>query len=125
VLVLNQKASVKEAVIPSKLLTYMAAGRPVLAAVSEESEAARHIRASRCGFIVQPENPKALVEGVSQLRQNPSLRLELGANGRKYALEHFTKSRVLQDYDAFFRPWSDEDKRLTHPHRALDIPEQS
>ena len=125
VLVLNQKASVKEAVIPSKLLTYMAAGRPVLAAVSEESEAARHIRASRCGFIVQPENPKALVEGVSLLRQNPSLRLELGANGRKYALEHFTKSRVLQDYDAFFRPWSDEDKRLTHPHRALDIPEQS
>jgi len=124
-LVLNQKASVKEAVIPSKLLTYMAAGRPVVAAVNEESEAARHIRASRCGLIVQPENPRALVEGVSRLRQNPSLRLELGLNGRKYALEHFTKSRVLQEYRAFFRPWSDEAEGLTHPQRALDIPEQS
>lgn len=110
VLILNQKASVKDSVIPSKLLTYMAAGRPVVAAVSDESEAARHIRASGCGLIVQPETPKALVEGLSLLRKNASLRLELGLNGRKYALERFTKSRVLHDYRDFFRPWSNEDQ---------------
>jgi colanic acid biosynthesis glycosyl transferase WcaI len=125
VLVLNQKASLKEAVIPSKLLTYMAAGRPVVAAVSEQSEAARHIRASHCGFIVQPESPEALVQGVLLLRQNPSLRLELGANGRKYALEHFTKSKVFHGYEAFFLPWSNDGKPVALPHRALDAPEQS
>ena len=32
VLLLNQKTAVKDAVIPSKLLTYMAAGKPVLCA---------------------------------------------------------------------------------------------
>ena len=36
VLLLNQKASVKDAVIPSKLLTYMSAGRPVIASVDAE-----------------------------------------------------------------------------------------
>jgi colanic acid biosynthesis glycosyl transferase WcaI len=124
-LILNQKASVKDAVIPSKLLTYMAAGRPIIAAVNEESEAARHIRASGCGLIVQPENPKALIDGVALLRGNPSLRLELGANGRKYALEHFTKAKVLREYDGFFQPWSNDDRRVTHPQHVLDVTEPS
>lgn len=35
VLLLNQAAAVEDAVIPSKLLTYMAAGRAIVAAVSE------------------------------------------------------------------------------------------
>ena len=63
VLLLNQKTAVKDAVIPSKLLTYMAAGKPVFCAAHEESEAARLIREAQCGQIVEPENPHALAEG--------------------------------------------------------------
>ena len=37
ILLLNQISAVKDTVIPSKLLTYMAAGRPVLAAVKPSS----------------------------------------------------------------------------------------
>jgi colanic acid biosynthesis glycosyl transferase WcaI len=102
-LLLNQVAGIEDAVIPSKLLTYMAAGRPVVAAVSEKSEAARQILLANCGVVVPAEDPQALADAVLALRRNPVLRKELGANGRAYAEAHFTRVRVLREYDDFFR----------------------
>ena len=102
ILVLNQAAAIEDAVIPSKLLTYMAAGRPIVAAVSEKSEAARQILFANCGVVVPAENPPALVDAVLSLRRNRALREELGANGRAYAEAHFTKALVLRKYDEFF-----------------------
>jgi colanic acid biosynthesis glycosyl transferase WcaI len=102
-LLLNQAATIEDAVIPSKLLTYMAAGRPVVAAVSEKSETSRQVHLANCGVVVPAENPQALVDAVLALRRNPVLRKELGANGRAYAEAHFTKARVLREYDEFFR----------------------
>jgi len=107
-LLLNQKASVESAVIPSKLLTYMAAGRAVLAAVSEKSEAARLVRGAQCGLLVPAENPQALVDAALLLRENSSLRLKLGSNGRAYAARHFTKQSVLRAYDALFSRLANE-----------------
>ena len=52
--------SVKDTVIPSKLLTYMAAGRPVLAAVNPGSQAAEILREADGGALVAPEDPEAL-----------------------------------------------------------------
>jgi colanic acid biosynthesis glycosyl transferase WcaI len=100
---LNQTATLEGAVIPSKLLTYMAAGRPVVAAVSEKSEAARLIRDADCGVIAAAEDPASLVAAVLSLRADCELRKRLGANGRAYAEEHFTKAKVLQAYDEFFQ----------------------
>lgn len=101
-LLLNQKASVKDAVIPSKLLTYMSSGRPVIASVDTRSEAAREIRKAKCGLIVAPEDPAALVDGVDFLRTDSASRVWLGANGRAHAEVHFTKARVLGAYDRYF-----------------------
>jgi colanic acid biosynthesis glycosyl transferase WcaI len=103
VLLLSQKALVKDSVIPSKLLTYMSAGRSVLASVSEESETARQIQKARCGIVVPPEDPASLVHGVTTLRSDPLLRSSLGTSGRQYAEVHFTKASVLTAYDQFFQ----------------------
>jgi colanic acid biosynthesis glycosyl transferase WcaI len=103
ILLLNQKAAVKDAVIPSKLLTYMAGGRPVLAAVSEKSEAARQIQNAQCGVQIPAEDPRALAEAVCRLRQDAALRQKLGANGRVYVTQNFTKQNVLHHYDELFR----------------------
>jgi putative colanic acid biosynthesis glycosyltransferase WcaI len=103
VLLLNQAAAVEDAVIPSKLLTYMAAGKPIVAAVSEKSEAARQIRRANCGVVVAPENPQALVEAVLSLRSDPSLCREYEVNARLYAETHFTKAGILNRYDNFFQ----------------------
>jgi colanic acid biosynthesis glycosyl transferase WcaI len=110
VLLLNQRAKVEDAVIPSKLLTYMAAKRSVVAAVSEKSEAARQICRAKCGLVVPAENPEALVAAILKLRRDPALRRELGANGRTYAEKHFTKQKILQEYDQFFKRFTGQEK---------------
>jgi putative colanic acid biosynthesis glycosyltransferase WcaI len=101
-LLLNQRSAVEDAVIPSKLLTYMSSGRAVVAAVSDRSEAARQVHRADCGVLVPAENPDALLSGVNGLRRSPALRQRLGRNGRAYAEAHFTKSRVLQSYERLF-----------------------
>ncbi|MGB8541057.1 MAG: glycosyltransferase [Candidatus Acidiferrales bacterium] len=102
VLLLNQIAAMEDAVIPCKLLTYMAAGRPIVAAVSENSEAARVIRRANCGVIVAAEDPEALSAAVRSLKNDPELLRDLGANARAYAEKHFAKASVLEAYDEFF-----------------------
>lgn len=101
-LLLNQRSAVEDAVIPSKLLTYMSSGRAVVAAVSGRSEAARQVRRADCGVLVPAEDPGALLGGINQLRHAPGLRQRLGRNGRAYAEAHFTKERVLQSYERLF-----------------------
>ncbi|HKW61708.1 MAG TPA: WcaI family glycosyltransferase [Candidatus Acidoferrum sp.] len=101
-LLLNQRSAIEDAVIPSKLLTYMSSGRAVVAAVSDRSEAARQVRRADCGVLVPAENPDALLDGVNKLRRVPALRQRLGRNGRAYAEAHFTKDRVLASYERLF-----------------------
>ena len=101
-LLLNQRSAVEDAVIPSKLLTYMSSGRAVVAAVSDRSEAARQVRRADCGVLVPAENPDALLGGVNELRRAPALRQRFARNGRAYAEAHFTKDRVLQSYEHLF-----------------------
>jgi colanic acid biosynthesis glycosyl transferase WcaI len=110
VLLLNQRAAVVDSVIPSKLLTYMAAGRTVLAAVSDESETARYVQRAQCGRIVHPEDPKALVEGVLSLRSDSAVREKFGVNGRFYVQQHFTREKVLHDYGLLFSRYGDKSK---------------
>ncbi len=98
-LLLNQRAAVVESVAPSKLLTYMAAGRPVLAAVNPASEAARVVRGAECGVLVEPEQPAALARAVAALAADPARRDRLGANGRRYVETHYTREAVLARYE--------------------------
>jgi glycosyltransferase involved in cell wall biosynthesis len=96
-----QKATVTDTVIPSKLLTYMASGLPIVASVHCDSETARRIREANCGVIVPPEDPNALVKAVEHLRTAPAEAQQLGCNGRAYVEKHFAKEVVLGLYDQF------------------------
>jgi len=79
--------------------------------VSEKSEAARQILNAQCGVQISAEDPAAMVEAVSQLRQDEAFRRKLGANGRAYAIINFTKQRVLLEYDELFERVSGEKTR--------------
>ncbi len=101
VLLLTQRAGVVEAVVPSKLLHYMAAGRPVIAAVSAGSVAATLITTAACGLVVPPEDPIRLAEAIRDLQRNPELRMRLGRHGREFAEASFNKSAILGRWDNF------------------------
>jgi colanic acid biosynthesis glycosyl transferase WcaI len=94
-LLLNQRAALMDGVVPSKLITYMAAGRPIIAAVHPDSPAARLIHDSGCGVVVPPEDPSALVVAIQAMRDNGH-RDEMGEAGRRYYGKHFDRDAVLK-----------------------------
>lgn len=64
VLLVNERPSLREAALPSKLTTYFVTGRPVLAATDSSSTTADEIRSSGAGRIVAPANPEALAKAA-------------------------------------------------------------
>lgn len=71
---------------PSKVYGVLAAGRPVLAAVDPDSEAARLIGESGCGLVVPPGEVSAWCAGIRHLRgMAPVERESLGAAGHLLA----------------------------------------
>jgi colanic acid biosynthesis glycosyl transferase WcaI len=96
VLVVSQIAAVKDTLIPGKLLTYMASGRPVLAAVNAESEAARLLGKAGGGVLVSPDDPAALALAAQELAAHGAAELErMGRLNRAYAEAHFDHHTVL------------------------------
>jgi glycosyltransferase involved in cell wall biosynthesis len=103
ILLLNQLASVKDTVIPSKLLTYMASGRPVLAAVNAASQAADLLRATAGGRIIPPEDSVALAAAVKEMQKDSYELLRMGRVNRQYAVDHFDQRQVLRRLESFVR----------------------
>jgi colanic acid biosynthesis glycosyl transferase WcaI len=99
VLVITQRKAVKDCVFPGKLLYYMAAGRPILAAVSENSEAGSFINRHRVGLVVAPEDPQALASGVRALRAQPQLAREMGEAARAITERMFNRDVVLEKFE--------------------------
>jgi hypothetical protein len=79
--------------IPSKLAAYMFSAKPVLATVDSESDTARIIRQTNCGWVGEPEDQAWLAEKMREvaLLQREDLQL-LGENGQRYGLVHFSKT---------------------------------
>jgi colanic acid biosynthesis glycosyl transferase WcaI len=100
VLLLNQRRDVVDAVVPSKLLQYMAAGRPIIAAVNEASVAAELILDAKSGVVVSPEDPIRLADAIRSIRDSPELRQRLGRNGREYAERKFAKPQIMGRWDS-------------------------
>ena len=92
---LTQRRLVVESVIPSKLITYMAAGLPVVASVHARSEAARLIRKAECGLVVEPESPGALRDAVAELLADAARREQLAASARAFAEREFDRWTVV------------------------------
>jgi colanic acid biosynthesis glycosyl transferase WcaI len=84
VLLVNQRASVTSMSLPSKLTSYLAAGRPVVAAVSA-GEVSSAIADSGGGVVVAPESPAEMLAAILALRDDPARAAAMGARGAAYA----------------------------------------
>jgi glycosyltransferase involved in cell wall biosynthesis len=85
--------------IPSKVQGYLAAGRPVIAALS--GEGARVVSEAKAGFACPAGDAAALAATVARLAAlDADARAEMGENARRYAIEHFTLDRLATDLAA-------------------------
>jgi len=91
-------AGVSTPVVPSKILSSMAAGRPVVAALNLDGDAPRLIAEARCGLCVPPEEPHALAEAVLRLYRDAGLRERMGSNGRRYVEVNHTPQVAARQY---------------------------
>ena len=78
--------------LPGKVQSYMAAGKPVIAA--SNGEIPKVIAASGCGFCAPAEDAEKLVEAVKAFLSHPDHQL-LGANARKYYEENFSRVKFM------------------------------
>lgn len=89
------KRGLEGVVVPSKLYSILAAGRPVLALAPEDTDAARVVRRADCGVVVDPDDPPAVAAVVQELARD---RLRLARMGER-ALEAaggFARDKELQ-----------------------------
>lgn len=79
--------------IPSKLQGYMAAGKPVIAAV--RGGARFVLDESGCGVVVDPGDVDGFASAMANLAVDENKRLEYGELSRQYFESHFTKHAFL------------------------------
>lgn len=120
-LLVNQRRAVAEMSLPSKLTTYFRAGKPVIAAVNDESETATEIRASGAGIVVAPDSPSELAAAICDIRDRPE-RDRPGSLGKAYAREQLDPTRVLQEYERFIAIASAAGPPRLRPRRATRAP---
>jgi colanic acid biosynthesis glycosyl transferase WcaI len=65
--VVTVRRGLEGVVVPSKLYSVLAAGRPVLAVVPEKSDVARIVTRSGCGVVVDPDSPASVAEAIRNL----------------------------------------------------------
>jgi len=75
-------------VVPSKLYSTLAAGRPVLAVAAATSDAARIVVESGCGLAADPDDPAAVAAAIRELRGDPSRLAEMGRRARETAKKY-------------------------------------
>lgn len=95
-LILPTRGRQSLASIPSKLIAYMLAARPVLALALAESDLAGVIRDSGSGWVIEPDEPTVLAEKMREvLGQSREAWRSRGRSGRAFALSNFAAEACL------------------------------
>lgn len=102
-LLVSQKGNVLDINLPSKIPSYLAAGRPMIAAVNPHGDAARIARECGGAVWVPPEDPAALAAAVRCLLADPVRREAMSRAARAYAERHFRQGPAVERYEAAFQ----------------------
>jgi colanic acid biosynthesis glycosyl transferase WcaI len=88
--------------VPSKVLGYMAAARPVVASVDLDCDTAGTIARAECGIVSPAGDASSLADSILHLAENPQQRITKGNNGRTYAETHLMKTMIVAQYEQMF-----------------------
>jgi glycosyltransferase involved in cell wall biosynthesis len=85
-------------VVPSRLYGILAVGRPVIAAVDDESETAEIVRAAECGFHVPPASPELLATAIRRCYESRADLADLGARARAFVEREGERQVAVERY---------------------------
>jgi len=92
------RRSLGELNVPSKVYSLMAAERPILAAVPENSEITTLLLEANCGIWVPPEDALGLADALLDILDKYPEFEALGKNGRIYLNENITRLKQTNEY---------------------------
>ncbi|MFT4176608.1 MAG: glycosyltransferase family 4 protein [Luteolibacter sp.] len=85
--------------VPSKTLSYLCAGRPLLLAIPPENLAARITREQGAGLIVAPDDIPGFLDAAAKFHASTNLRQETATRARAYAEAHFPIARTSELFE--------------------------
>ncbi len=97
--------------VPSKVIAYMAAGRPVVASVDGDCDTAETIRAAGCGIVVPPGDSAAMAAAITTLLDRPLERERAGVAARRAFEQEFAAEAVLPRYAELLEAVAREGRR--------------
>ena len=86
--VVTVKRGLEGVVVPSKLYSILAAGRPIIVVAPVECDAARIVVESGCGVAADPDDPAAVAAAIRELRADPVRLGEMGRRARETAAKY-------------------------------------
>lgn len=89
--------------VPSKVLSYMCAGRPILLSAPDANLAAKIVKEAEAGIVVPTGDPQAFLRAAARLRSDDDLRERLGRNARRYAEATFNIARITDRFEDILR----------------------
>jgi colanic acid biosynthesis glycosyl transferase WcaI len=103
VMLLTTSAQIGSSSVPSKLITYLAVGKPVICSVPADTDVAILVREAQLGLVVPPEDPAALADAIAQLAAAPHSALPaIGQRARAVALGRYALEGALARFDQLF-----------------------
>jgi len=85
--------------VPSKVLSYLCAGRPILAAIPPENLAARTVERAGAGLVVDSTDEESFLIAAKQLRVDEPLRAAQGRAARAYAEATFDTAVIADRFE--------------------------
>lgn len=89
--------------VPSKVLAYLAAGRPILASLPPDNLAGKTILKAGAGLVSAPADEPGLIANARRLLGDPTERDRMGRSGRRYAEAAFDVERVAAAFADILR----------------------
>ena len=97
IFIVSLKQGLAGFIVPSKLYGILAAGRPFVAAVESDCEAAEIARAHDCGVVVPPGDRDQMAAAIRRLHTDRVARARLAAHARTAALI-YDRRRAVEAY---------------------------
>lgn len=95
ILLVNQQPAVSDMCVPSKLVSYYMAGRPLIAAVDANGITADEVRNAGAGVLVPAGDPAHLFKEVLSLGRDVDGAQEMGDADREFIATKFTRGTTL------------------------------
>jgi len=88
--------------VPSRIYNVMAAGKPIIAVASAESEISLVVSEEKIGWVVSPSNPDELAEKILEAYSDPLGLEKMGKKARQLSETKYSVQTMLEKYDRVF-----------------------